>query len=107
VTIYGGVGDNIPGVTQEVKEGDTFSIGETEVKVLFTPCHTAGHVCYLARTPGEKSLSLFTGDTLFVAGCGNFNDGTPAQMFDALINKISILPPDTKVMEDIDWSSRV
>ena len=96
VAVYGGVGDNIPGVTKEVQEGDEIHLGSTNIRVLFTPCHTAGHVCYLATCPGGSPQSLFTGDTLFVAGCGNFNDGTPAQMYDALYHKIARLSPETK-----------
>jgi hydroxyacylglutathione hydrolase len=38
-----------------------------------------------------------TGDTLFVAGCCNFNSGTPAQMYDALVVRLGTLPPDTHV----------
>ncbi len=95
--MYGGIGDNIPGVTKEVGEGDSISVGRVSIRVLFTPCHTAGHVCYLATWPAVASQALFTGDTMFVAGCGNFNNGTPQQMYDALINKISRLPEETKV----------
>ncbi len=38
------------------------------MEVFFTPCHTAGHVLYLARPPiAHKSpAALFTGDTLFI-----------------------------------------
>jgi hydroxyacylglutathione hydrolase len=41
-------------------------------------------------------LQVFTGDTLFVGGCGNFNSGTPAQMQTAL-EKLGALPPKTLV----------
>jgi hydroxyacylglutathione hydrolase len=90
-TVYGGIGDGVAGVTKEVGENDEFLIGETSVKVLFTPCHTPGHVCYFVG-----GLHVFTGDTLFVSGCGNFNTGTPEQMmnaFDTLMN----LPDNTQV----------
>lgn len=96
--VYGGKGDNIPAVTREVSQGDEFSLGNTHIQVLYTPCHTPGHVCYLVTHPKDnEEQSLFTGDTLFVAGCGNFNDGSPQQMYDALLNKIAVLPPATKV----------
>ena len=31
--------------------------------------HTMGHICFLCKAEGEAD-NLFTGDTLFVAGCG-------------------------------------
>lgn len=40
---------------------------------------------------------LILGDTLFLGGCGRFFEGTPAQMYDALINILSQLPEETKV----------
>ena len=39
---------------------------------------------------------MFTGDTLFVAGCGNFNTGSPRQMCDAFA-KLGALPDSTLV----------
>eukprot|EP00591_Stephanopyxis_turris_P011387 CAMPEP_0195529154 /NCGR_PEP_ID=MMETSP0794_2-20130614/31594_1 /TAXON_ID=515487 /ORGANISM="Stephanopyxis turris, Strain CCMP 815" /LENGTH=257 /DNA_ID=CAMNT_0040660413 /DNA_START=72 /DNA_END=842 /DNA_ORIENTATION=+ len=90
-TVYGGKGDGVSAVTKEVGESDVFYIGDTKVSVLFTPCHTQGHVCYYV---GEEHV--FTGDTLFVSGCGNFNTGTPRQMMEA-IDKILMLPDETQV----------
>lgn len=42
-------------------------------------------------------LNCIVGDTLFVAGCGRFFEGTPQQMFDALITKLGNLPDETQV----------
>jgi hydroxyacylglutathione hydrolase len=62
---------------------------------LHTPCHTQDSVCYFLEHDGSKAV--FTGDTLFIAGCGRFFEGTPEEM-DAALNKIlGSLPPDTKV----------
>ena len=72
---YGGRGDGVDGCTVELDDASTFAVGETAFTVLFTPCHTPGHVCYVA-----DGRHVFTGDTLFVSGCGNFNNGTAAQM---------------------------
>jgi hydroxyacylglutathione hydrolase len=60
--VFGGVGDGVPGCNHEVGDGDSFLIGSgTNVKVLFTPCHTEGHVCYYV-----DNSHVFTGDTMFV-----------------------------------------
>jgi hydroxyacylglutathione hydrolase len=41
--------------------------------------------------------SVFTGDTLFVAGCGRLFEGTAAQMYDSLHQKLGALPDSTRV----------
>ena len=46
---------------------------EFKVQWLTVGCvhrsHTMGHICFLCTAPGAEDL-IFTGDTLFVAGCG-------------------------------------
>lgn len=39
----------------------------------------------------------YTGDTLFLGGCGRFFEGTADQMYQALIGILSTLPDHTKV----------
>ncbi|ELR14062.1 hydroxyacylglutathione hydrolase [Acanthamoeba castellanii str. Neff] len=39
-----GADDRIPGLTHKVANAEVLQLGSTGVKVLFTPCHTAGHV---------------------------------------------------------------
>ena len=90
--------DRIPAMTQKVGEGDVLKVGGITIKVLFTPCHTTGHVLYLAEHPGKKEApALFSGDTLFVGGCGKFFEGDGNQMYDALCKKIPSLPHETEV----------
>lgn len=48
--------------------------------------------------------AVFTGDTLFVAGCGKFFEGTPEQMYEALIDKLGSLPGETVSKFDITHS---
>ena len=38
---------------------------------------------------------IFSGDTLFVAGCGKFFEGRPPEMYKALIEILGVLPSDT------------
>lgn len=72
----------IPGLTQKVDAGVEFNLGSTKIKVLETPCHTSGHISYVAEATDDTSIPsvLFPGDTLFVGGCGRFFEGTAAQM---------------------------
>lgn len=45
--------------------------------------------------PPSSTLSCLTGDTLFVAGCGKFYEGTADEMYKALLEVLGRLPPDT------------
>ena len=55
----------VPAPTRTVQEGDVISAAGIEFRVLHTPGHTPGSVCYQARS------ALLTGDTLFHGGgCG-------------------------------------
>lgn len=93
--VYGG-DDRIGALTDKVTQGDTFKIGSLQVDCLFTPCHTSGHICFYVTGPnGEKAV--FTGDTLFLGGCGRFFEGTGDQMYTALIDKLGALPDETQV----------
>ena len=72
------------------------NVGSVSVSVIATPCHTPGHVTYFVPAHQSAPGCVFTGDTLFVAGCGNFNSGTPALMHEAF-NKLGALPRGTLV----------
>eukprot|EP00041_Stephanoeca_diplocostata_P017058 m.339282 g.339282 ORF g.339282 m.339282 type:complete len:181 (-) comp20581_c0_seq1:1276-1818(-) len=98
IDIIGGAHDNCPACTREVAHGDVLFLGNIKITVIGTPCHTSGHVCFYCdpQTGREEDCAVFTGDTMFVAGCGNFNNGTPAQMVQAF-DRIGQLPPSTMV----------
>lgn len=81
-----------PCISHMVDEGDTVSIGNLEGRFLFIPCHTSGHVA--VHFVAEKVA--FTGDTLFVAGCGRLFEGTAADMHNNML-KLSALPEDTRI----------
>lgn len=51
---------------QPVEDGDTITFGNTTAKVLATPGHSLGGVCYLI----ESEKVIFTGDTLFAGSIG-------------------------------------
>jgi len=95
IEVYGG-DDRIPALTNKVGDNDSLEVGNIKIKVFFTPCHTSGHVLYLAKQ-GDAPGALFTGDTLFIGGCGRFFEGTAEQMHYALNGVIANLPDDTKI----------
>lgn len=94
IPVRGGVFDHknqrIEGQTHAHGDDDTFTFEKAEVRVIEIPGHTLGAVAYLT---GDQ---LFTGDTLFLAGCGRLFEGTPAMMADSF-RKIRALPADTQI----------
>jgi hydroxyacylglutathione hydrolase len=50
-------------------DGTVFSTGEHDLKVVYTPGHTAGSVCLYS----EKDRFLISGDTVFVEGVGRWD----------------------------------
>ena len=82
----------IPEIDTLLKDGQEFKIGNLNVKTIFIPGHTSGHIAFYF----EKEKVVFTGDTLFSLGCGRVFEGTYQQMFESL-NKIKSLPGDTKI----------
>ena len=63
-----------------------------------------GHICYYIQSPASDQKMVFTGDTLFLGGCGRFFEGTADQMYSALIEKLSNLPDDTQVFCGHEYS---
>jgi len=75
-----------------LNDGDTVSFGNIELKVLHTPGHTPGSLCFLT---GQY---LISGDTIFPGGPGK--TGSPAalrQTIESISEKILVLPDDTQV----------
>lgn len=81
----------LPGLTETVDDEMEFEAGGIEFRALHLPGHTLGAVAYLT---GD---SVFTGDTLFVAGCGRLFEGTAGQMYESLNVKLAGLPDATQV----------
>lgn len=96
--VYGHLSDQgrIPGITNPLEDGATFDLGSFAVTARHVPGHTLGAVTYVV-SDGESPAWAFTGDTLFVAGCGRLFEGTPAQMHQSLSGVLAELPPDTRV----------
>jgi hydroxyacylglutathione hydrolase len=82
--IVGHVSDEgrIPGQTQFKDTGDTMRLGALDVRMFHIPGHTLGAIAYVV-TDGTDT-AVFTGDTMFAAGCGRLFEGTPAQMSTSL-----------------------
>ncbi len=58
---------------QLLKEGDTFSVGKVEFKVMHTPGHTPESISFILTDKGggaDKPMGIFTGDFVFVGSIG-------------------------------------
>jgi glyoxylase-like metal-dependent hydrolase (beta-lactamase superfamily II) len=82
-----------------VTDGVFLQIGSIEIKVLHTPGHTSGCVCYLLAD------RIFTGDSLLINGCGrtDFQQGDPATLYRSITQKLFTLPADTLVYPGHDY----
>mmetsp|Transcript_116906 Transcript_116906/g.225508 ORF Transcript_116906/g.225508 Transcript_116906/m.225508 type:complete len:394 (-) Transcript_116906:216-1397(-) len=98
VAVFAGEQDAMrtPAVTHTVVHGERFKLAGLPFRCIGTPCHTRGHVSFLLDAADEQAPALFCGDTLFVAGCGRFMEGTAADMRESL-NRLGALPPSTRV----------
>ncbi|MDD6354795.1 MAG: MBL fold metallo-hydrolase [Oscillospiraceae bacterium] len=97
--------DTEPDIT--VQDGDEIEVGTLKIKVLSTPGHTSGSVCYVV---GD---ALFSGDTLFYCSCGrtDFPTGSSDDMIKSL-KKLASLDGNYKVytghnqLSDLDFERK-
>jgi hydroxyacylglutathione hydrolase len=96
--VYGSVRDRgrIPGQTHFLEDGETFTVGRLTVRALHVPGHTLGALAYVVTGAPGDDPAVFTGDTLFVAGCGRLFEGDP-EMMHASLEKLAALDPRTRV----------
>ena len=80
---------------QLLNQGDVFQFGDSSLKVLHTPGHTPGGVCYY----DEQHGNLFAGDTLFNESVGrtDFPKGNHQELIKSISEKLFTLPDHTKV----------
>jgi hydroxyacylglutathione hydrolase len=98
VAVVGGLLEKgkIKALTHTMEDGQIMELAGISIQVLHTPCHTKGHVAYLISGDPDAPAALFTGDTLFAAGCGKFFEGSAKDMHDSL-TKLAALPSATHV----------
>lgn len=78
-----------------LEDGDTISIGNYTMQVLFTPGHTPGHVSFYCR----QADALFDGDVLFAGSIGRTDlpGGNYETLMDSIAHKLMTLPNQTVV----------
>ena len=77
-----------------LRGGETITVAGVEIKVIHTPGHTEGGVCYVAED------KIFSGDTIFLTSYGrtDFYDGSFAQIKNSIVNKLFRLKGDYTVL---------
>lgn len=84
-------------------EKDFFKIGKNEIKIIHTPGHTPGSVCFLI------GKILFSGDTLFYTSVGrtDFEGGSFEKLRDSIVNKLFKLDDDIDVYPGHDSKTTI
>lgn len=92
IPVYTPKTESVNGSTNPVGEGDVVEISELDLqlKILDVPGHTSGAIAYYTDE------MVFSGDTLFAAGCGRMFEGTAPQMHNSL-SKFKTLSDDTLI----------
>ncbi|PCJ27371.1 MAG: MBL fold hydrolase [Flavobacteriales bacterium] len=74
--------DKSPEPTTFLEEGDTVKFGNSELDILFTPGHSAGHIVFV----NHKQKFVINGDVLFQGSIGRTD--LPGGDYDTLIESI-------------------
>ncbi len=94
-----------PWPTNYYNNGDTLTFGNTVLKVLHTPGHSAGSVSLYYEADGV----LFSGDTLFCSSVGrtDFPGGSSEQLLNSISDKLLVLSDDVKILPGHGFSSTI
>ena len=76
-------------------EGDIFTFGNTNLEILFTPGHSAGHISFFHR----ESKQLFSGDVLFQGSIGRTDlpGGNYKTLIESIVTKLLPLGDEVRV----------
>ncbi len=93
IEIYGSAYDHdrIPGLTRTLEHDSSFAVHGLSGRALMVPGHTLGATAFLIDG------AVFTGDTLFIAGCGRLFEGDAKTMAHSLLDELASLPDETLV----------
>lgn len=86
IPVYGPAKEPVTGISHLLNDGDIIHIEELKLSLntMHIPGHTLGHIAYY------NNQIIFTGDTLFTAGCGKIFEGTVDQMYHSLMRIASL-----------------
>lgn len=103
-TVIGGDKQRTTSIDKVVEDGRILALGSAEIQVLATPGHTRTSVCYyVSPTSDNEGGILFTGDTLFIGGCGRLLECNAQTLWDSL-QRLAALPDDTLIYCGHDYT---
>jgi hydroxyacylglutathione hydrolase len=84
-----------PPIDKYWEDGEIYTVGKLELKVIHAPGHTPGHVVFFS----ERERKIFVGDCLFAGSIGRTDlpGGSSEQLMDSLMNKIVPVGDDVVV----------
>lgn len=92
-----------PASLAPVADGDEIAVGPLRLRVLATPGHSPGGVCYFAEAAEGRPPVLFSGDTLFRGSIGRTDfPGSSREDMEASLLRLAALPPETRVLPGHD-----
>ncbi len=88
-------------VDRPLRHGDQVVFGARHLEVRATPGHTSGCLTYVL----DDQRMAFTGDSLLIRGCGrtDFQQGSPALLYQSVQDQILSLPPDCLLYPGHDY----
>ena len=77
--------------TDWLTDGQVISLGVSELKVIHTPGHSQGGVCFV------MDVGVFCGDTVFAGSVGrtDFPGGSFEQLIESIKSKLLVMPDST------------
>lgn len=83
----------VPHISKYIDENSQISIGDEKIKIINTPGHTLGGVCYFVDN------KLFSGDTIFLGSVGRTDlpDGSYEQIKKSVKNVLEMFDDDVKI----------
>lgn len=82
-----------------LSDGDTLTLGNKTIEVIYTPGHTDTDISYLIEG------AVFTGDALLINGCGrtDFQSGDAKKLYHSITQKLFTLDDETMVYPGHDY----
>ena len=95
---------NVVGAELQLVDGAMVSFGDHKLEVRATPGHTSTCLSYYVSEVGM----IFTGDALFIRGCGrtDFQEGNARTLYRSVHEQILSLPEGTLIYPGHDYKGR-
>ncbi|MDO6562517.1 hydroxyacylglutathione hydrolase [Amphritea sp. 1_MG-2023] len=97
--VYGPANSPFKGINHTLTDGDQIELLGQQLIIHEVPGHTLDHISYFVAESSNTPPNIpqvFSGDTLFLAGCGRLFEGSAEQMHTAM-EYFKSLPDNTQI----------